>query len=143
MSSEPIQHAKALAARLAHRALAKLLKHHPALDRPVVGKATDDDSGLQAVLLLAPWDGTPQLNVAAALPGSPPGSPTPAAIPLRGVEAAALRAAPGPPDRPVSVRALARMANYRDTGHWREAVRQLVERGLLVRVRGGVRRTAA
>lgn len=59
---------------------------------------------------------------------------------LRDVERAALNAAPGVGAAPVTVKALARLAGYRCTGHFREAVRQLVDRGLLERVRGGVRR---
>jgi hypothetical protein len=62
--------------------------------------------------------------------------------PLRDVEQAAYEAAPTPDARPVSVRQLARLAGYRDTGHFREAVNQLLERDLLVRVRGGIRRSA-
>jgi hypothetical protein len=130
MSPEQMQQAKILAIRLAHRALADALKYDLAIDQPIIGKAITVEGSLQVAVVLAPCDGP--------LPAVPAGLPT--ALPLRDVEMAALRAAPGPSERPISVRALARLAHYHDSGHWREAVRQLVERGLLVRVRGGVRR---
>lgn len=114
----------------AHRVLAELIADLVAADvQPITVTTADRRSGLRVVLRLVRYDG----------PTYEPATPPPD-LPLREVEQAALRAAPGPTERPATVRALARRAGYRDTGHWREAVRQLVDRGLLVRVRGGVRR---
>jgi hypothetical protein len=65
-------------------------------------------------------------------------SPVSALMPLRDVEDAAMKAAT---DTPVSVKRLATLAGYSYGSYFREAVRALVDRGLLVRVTGGVRRT--
>lgn len=144
----PDQAAKlqSLLRRLAHEGVARVirtsLKHGIDPDEKLVAKVIDEDAGLQLVIFLAPWDGPPRLilNPGVTLEDLLNPIKPPLPFPLRDVEDAAMKAAPGPTERPVSIRALARRAGYSDTGHWREAVNQLVDRGLLVRVRGGVRR---
>lgn len=92
---------------------------------------------------------SPGLRVVVRVTGRTP-APRPAAGPAevltrptdRPVDLAILRAAPGPTERPVTVKRLAALAGYSDTGHFREAVRLLIDAGRLERVRGGVRRRA-
>jgi hypothetical protein len=73
-----------------------------------------------------------------------PTSLPPVPMPLRDVEAIAMRIAPAHDAEPMSVKAMARKAGYSSkSSHFREAVRGLVDRGLLVRIRGGVRRASA
>jgi hypothetical protein len=113
----------------------------------VTSQHIDDASGWHVVVVLTRWDGPPRLQLTGELPGGVP-SQAPlrnvekAQAPLRDVEQAAWDAAPGPVDPPVTIKQLARRANYRNTGHFQEAVRLLVDRGLLVRVRGGLRKSS-
>lgn len=80
----------------------------------------------------------------AADPPPAAGGGTPAPPPLTDAQRAALAAAPGPSDRPVTLKELARRAGYSaKSNHFRELVNSLVDAGLLVRVRGGVRRSTA
>ncbi len=82
-------------------------------------------------------------------PAAPP-APRPRAEPeaarepgpshLPPVQVCALKAAPGPTERPVPVKKLAALSGYRYNSHFRAAATSLIERGLLVRVSGGVRR---
>lgn len=51
-----------------------------------------------------------------------------------------LEAAPGRLNNPVSVKRLATLSGYHYGGHFRGAISQLVEWGLLVKVNGGVRK---
>lgn len=121
----------------AHRTLAYALADGLTLTGRHVAKAIDRKAGIQAVVILTAW-APPRLhlNGGRGQRFAPANSPTP----LRDVEAFTLEAAPAHDARPVSVRQLARLAGYKDTGHFREAVNQLLERGLLVRIRGGVRK---
>jgi hypothetical protein len=124
-----------LVAAVAHSALAELLRCSVRAEpgRKITASASCRIHRQRIVVHLTHYDG-------------PRWEPTrlgtsPAAAPiLRDVEAAALAVAPLPADRPVTVKRLATLAGYRPTGHFREAVRCLVDRGLLERVRGGVRR---
>jgi hypothetical protein len=67
-------------------------------------------------------------------------APPAPALPQRAVEAKALKAAPGPAELPITLKQLAKKAGYGNNGHFQEAVRGLIDRGLLLRVRGGIRR---
>ncbi len=111
-------------------------------DKRVTSQYVDDQTGWQVVVTFARWEGPPRvwLNPGVTLGEPAPANSPPARSPLRDIEATTLEAAPLADAKPVSVRQLARRAGYRDSGHFREAVAQLIDRGLLVRVRGGVRR---
>lgn len=65
----------------------------------------------------------------------PPPPPT-----LRPVEQAAYDACPLPVEMPVTVKTLARRAKYCCNSYFREAVRHLVDMGLLVKCTGGVKK---
>lgn len=65
------------------------------------------------------------------------------AEPLREVESCAIEAAPRHDEAPVSVKRLAQLAGYSYTAYFREAVNQLLDRGVLVKVRGKVKRGSA
>lgn len=124
----------------AHSSLAEMILagiHGDVIDEPVVSTAFCRRSRLRLVVRLVRYDG-PLWEPAAKVPVV-----VPAVVPaLRDVEAAALHAAPGSTEKPVTVKRLATLAGYRPTGHFREAVRGLIDRKLLERVRGGVRRRA-
>jgi hypothetical protein len=62
---------------------------------------------------------------------------------LRDIELDILEAAPKPTEPPITMKRLAQVAGYGWNCHYRNAVNALVERGMLARVRGGVRRSAA
>jgi hypothetical protein len=129
---------------LAHRALAELVDALVTADaRPVSATAACRRSGVRVVVRLMRYDGPAYEPAAACAQAISPIAhviPPAVGVPLRDVEATTFEAAPAHDARPVSVRQLARLAGYRDSGHFREAVNQLLERGLLVRIRGGVRR---
>ncbi len=72
------------------------------------------------------------------LPQALPAVPVP--MPLRDVEDAAWQAAPAANARPISFKELARRAGYGYNSHFLEAVRGMIDRGILTRLRGGVRR---
>ena len=63
-----------------------------------------------------------------------------AARQLRDIELNILEAAPKPTEPPITMKKLAQVAGYGWNHHYRDAVNSLVERGLLARVRGGIRR---
>lgn len=142
---------------MAHECLLSVVAENLRLDATMHGYAISDSHGVRLVVFAAPYDGPLRLHLnpgvtleklfTMPLPGDEPGNPAgnsaPLPFPLRDVEAAALQAAPGSAERPVTVKKLAVLAGYRDTDHFREAVRQLVDRGYLERVRGGVRRRSA
>lgn len=60
--------------------------------------------------------------------------------PMREVEQCALEAAPSAFEQGITVKELARKAGYALNFHFYESVRILIEAGLLVRVRNGVKR---
>jgi hypothetical protein len=105
----------------------------------VTSQHIDDASGWHVVVVLTRWDGPPRLQLTAPLPAGP--APVTQSA-LRDVEQAALDAAPAAGEPPVTVKQLAKRAGYKNTGHFQEAVRLLIDRGLLARVRGGIRKSA-
>ncbi len=82
----------------------------------------------------------PAASSAAAPPVQAPVPTVPLPMPLREVEDAAWQAAPAAGARPISMKELARRAGYGYNSHFLEAVRGMIDRGILTRLRGGVRR---
>jgi hypothetical protein len=59
---------------------------------------------------------------------------------LRDIELNILEAAPAATEPPITMKKLAQAAGYGWNHHYRDAVNSLVDRGLLLRLRGGVRK---
>ncbi len=66
--------------------------------------------------------------------------PGPAPVPLREIEQAIYDKAPMPVEVPVTVKRLASMCGYCCNTYFRDAVRRLVDMGLLKKCTGGVKR---
>lgn len=115
----------------AHRLIAELLQAGKFPHREETVRAADD-SGMMVTITISLVNGATNCP-----PGTPVGAPT---VPLREIERCILEAAPGSDGAPVSVKALSRLAGYQCSSYFREAVRGLIDRGLLARFTNGVRR---
>ena len=123
---------------IAHRALAELIAELVEADaRPISASAASRQAGIRIVVRLVRYAG-PAWEPSQDSSAFP--SAVPSVLPFRAVERAVLKAAPGPTETPATIKQLARRAGYGNNGHFQEAVRSLIDRGLLVRVRGGIRR---
>jgi hypothetical protein len=154
----------------AHKILAKLIEEGalPPLNT-IAGTARSEQHRLQVVVMVSPYDGplhihpevvkriaemaldrqeatsAPGVSALAKLTSTHP-SPAPSPDPpaqeriRNDVEKAILSVASSVP-RPVKV--LAKLADYSYCGYFRDAVRRLVDEGLLERVNGGVRRRSS
>lgn len=117
-------------------------------EREHVGVAIAEVEGLKIVVSIARYDGPMRIYIRHDVDPSqfPPGvirvppPPTPPLPPLREVEQAAYDASPMPDKMPVSVKKLATKAGYCCNTYFRDAVRRLIDLGLIVRCTGGVKR---
>lgn len=115
-----------LASVLAHEALAKAIDADAApLCDEVTATARCQERGLQCIVIFAPCDC-----------GDEPARVDSEIKPLREVEQNIIAAAT---ITPIGVKKLATLAGYGYSSYFRAAVSILIERGLLRRVRGGVR----
>jgi hypothetical protein len=125
-----------IASMYAHHVVAELIRYGV---RPLSQTtAAAAHAGIQVTVIVGPF-----APFAVAPTDPPPVLPTTGLSRgrLRDVEAAILENCPGPNKPPISIKALARRADYSYTPFFRAAVNALVERGAVVRVRGGVRRS--
>ncbi len=140
----------ALAAAAAHQIAAELVRLDLAPpDREIIGVAIVEHAGLRVVVSLTKWDGPARLFLAPGVdagefPGAIPAPPSadqrqsaPLSAKLRDVEQAAYEATG---ETPVTAKRLATLAGYCNNSYFRDAVRRLVDMGLIVRCTGGVKR---
>lgn len=128
--------AEKLVGALAARALLHLEESDlEPLEKPLARTATAEVGGWQVTVTVCRYDGPARLVL------SPVGERElpEAAKALRDIELNILEAAPKADKAPITMRLLAQVAGYGWNSHYRNAVNSLVERGLLVRIRGGVR----
>lgn len=122
-----------------HTILAELIQGGTALTRPVVtGVAIDRDHAMKVVVQIVYF---------------PPASPDDYVIPVRekpipasadrgsAIKTCLMEAAPGPTELPMPLRRLFKRAGYAYCKHSRDAVNDLIDAGLLVKDKRGVRRT--
>jgi hypothetical protein len=123
-----------IASIYAHHVVAELIRYGV---RPLSQTtASASHAGVQVTVIVGPF------APSAVAPSDPPPVLPTTGLPMkrRDVEAAILESCPGPNKSPISVKALARRADYSYTPFFRAAVNKLAEEGAIVRVRGGVRR---
>lgn len=128
-----------LARTLSARCLATLAESP--LDPPdglVSATSCAEIGGWQVTVTICRYDGPARLVLTPAGEKELPE----AAKKLRDIELNILEATPKPNEAPITMKSLAQVAGYGWNSHYRDAVNSLVERGLLVRVRGGIRKSS-
>lgn len=136
MTPEQVARLQKLVSALAHHCLDRMLRRDAETDQQITGRAVDDDTGFQMIVIFAPnqpcrVDPFPLADVTRY-------EPTGLAA-MSEADQAVYEATPRRDQRPASMLAISRRAGY-SYCHVRASVRRLIDAGLLVRVTGGIRR---
>lgn len=140
LKGAPLVDNQSLAIQLAHSACAEFVRlglTPPAIGSPATGVATLEAHGVRIVVSIASCE--PMKLILAPGWDEPLKPPSPPKHNLKEIEKCIVEAAPAKDAAPMPMVKLARLSGYCYNSHFRETVGRLIEKGLLVRIPGGVR----